>query len=364
MKREKNIFYNLIKNETSLTEVFCNLLDYKIFRDLFLEIVNKKRMEQGQKKFGLDKIQYKNFITEKNFGEDENCFVEEEKKKIGRGDLILKDASNLEYIFELKIEKYTHLTDNQPEGYLCYLKNENERLFFILPRGYMHINDIYTRWHKKTDYPKEEINKHIIYWEDIIHEIRNKELDKINLFISEFCKILDYRWFYYEDIKFSKLEIQLMKPNIIKKGYKMLSDSNIPSLVSKLFNIVESVKVKVDVELNKDSVEQYPDYYGYYVKDGRIPDEWEIWFGVDFEIWASGKSPLTIQISSDNTDDIPKIQELCGSEKFEYKNEAEDEEAIITSYIELDKTLFENNDKNIAEALEMKIYEIIDKIKQ
>ena len=363
MKREKNIFYNLIKNETSLTEVFCNLLDYKIFRDLFLEIVNKKRIEQGQKKFDLSSIQYQNFTTEKNFGEDKNCFEEEEKKKIGRGDLILEDASGLEYIFELKIEKYTNLTDNQPKGYLCYLKKENARLFFILPRGYMHINDIYTRWHKETGYPKEEIKKHIIYWEDIIHEIRNIELDKINLFINEFCKILDYRWFYYEDIKFSKSEIELINlNNKRKKGYEMLSNSNIPSLVSKLFNIIENVKV--EVKKDKASVEQYPDFYGYYVKDKRIPNEWEIWFGVDFEIWASGKSPLTIQISSDNTDDIPKIQELCGSEKFEYKNEAEDEEAIITSYIELDKTLFENNDKNIAEALEIKIHEIIDKIKK
>ena len=26
MNREKNIFYNVIKNETSLTEIFCNLM--------------------------------------------------------------------------------------------------------------------------------------------------------------------------------------------------------------------------------------------------------------------------------------------------------------------------------------------------
>lgn len=33
--RENNIFYNVIRNETSLTEVFCNLMQYKVFRDLF-----------------------------------------------------------------------------------------------------------------------------------------------------------------------------------------------------------------------------------------------------------------------------------------------------------------------------------------
>ena len=41
-EREDNIFYNLIKNETSLTEVFCNFMRYKIFRDLFIDIVNEK----------------------------------------------------------------------------------------------------------------------------------------------------------------------------------------------------------------------------------------------------------------------------------------------------------------------------------
>ncbi len=152
-----------------------------------------------------------------------------------------------------------------------------------------------------------------------------------------------------------------MKPHTTNKGYEMLSNSNVPSLVSKLFNIVENVKV--EVKKDKASVEQYPDFYGYYVKEKQIPNEWDVWFGVDFEIWASGRSPLTIQINSDNDEDIPKIQKLCGSEKFEYKNEVENEEVIITTFIELDKNLFENSNKNIAEALEIRIHEIIDKIK-
>ena len=37
--RENNIFFNVIRNETSLTEVFCNLMQYKAFRDLFLNFV-------------------------------------------------------------------------------------------------------------------------------------------------------------------------------------------------------------------------------------------------------------------------------------------------------------------------------------
>ncbi|MBD3840961.1 MAG: hypothetical protein IE909_03575, partial [Campylobacterales bacterium] len=123
------------------------------------------------------KISYQDFSTEKNFGEIEECFSEDENNKIGRGDLILYYDEE-DYIFELKIEKYTDLTKNQPQGYLCYLKKQNENsynqnLYFILPKGYMHINQIFSRWQDFCNYPKEKIqNNHILYWEDILSEIR------------------------------------------------------------------------------------------------------------------------------------------------------------------------------------------------
>ena len=42
IEREENIFYNLIKNETSLTEVFCNFMRYENFRNLFIDMINEK----------------------------------------------------------------------------------------------------------------------------------------------------------------------------------------------------------------------------------------------------------------------------------------------------------------------------------
>ena len=121
--RENNIFYNVIKNETSLTEVFCNLMHYKAFRDLFLSIVNKKRKKLSLEEFQISSIKYNDFSTEKDLKEDGS--------RLGRGDLILKNKDD-EYIFELKIEKYRKLTVNQPESYLKYLKNDNTRLYLAL----------------------------------------------------------------------------------------------------------------------------------------------------------------------------------------------------------------------------------------
>jgi len=176
MKREENIFFNIIKNETSLTEAFCNLLYYKTFRKLFLNIVESKN-----ENFNISNIVYRNFDTELNLNDN------------GRSDLHLQ-SNNTEYIFEIKIEFYTNLTDNQPEGYLEYLKSRkiediNQNLFFILPRGYLHLNEIYQRWNNKIKYSKNMIDDHnIIYWDEILSQIKEKELDKLNPFIDEFYK--------------------------------------------------------------------------------------------------------------------------------------------------------------------------------
>jgi len=345
-KREKNIFYNIIKNETSLTEVFCNIMQYKVFRELFLSIVNEKIEALEGKKLQNFKINYDNFSTELN--------LKNENEKLGRADLILKVEE--EYIFELKIERYTHLTEHQPESYLKYLKNDN--LFFILPKHYRHKDEICTRWHNATEYPIDKIKHHLIYWEDILKKIKDKELDKINLLISEFCNILDYRWFYYPSIKFSNYEIELIfkKQNNVKnkKDLMMSMDSNIPKIMNKLFEVIEGVDDKLDTTKDGTKTESY---YGYILKDKRIPEKWEVWFGVDYEIWENEQLPLTIQVYSDDADEMDKIIKLGIFKKYTYK-----EDKDITTFVALNASDFEK--ENIVEIFTDKINEIIDKLKQ
>jgi len=348
-QRENNIFYNVIRNETSLTEVFCNLMQYKVFRDLFLNIVNQKRIKLSLEVFQISSIKYNDFSTEKDLK------VKENSSEFGRGDLIVKDKED-EYICELKIEKYRKLTVNQPESYLKYLKNDNSRLYFIIPKGYMHKDDIYTRWNNETGYSKEKIKNHIIFWEDIIKEIRKKELDKLNIFINEFCNILDYRWFYYPNIKFSKYEIELLFQELKnkKKDFAMLQNTNLPKVISKLFEVVE----KTDDKLDTTEEAKTDKYYGYVVKNKDISKEIEIWFGVDFEIWEKCSFPLTIQIFSEDEQQMDKIKSLDFLTKFQY------EDGQITTFIGLNKDVFENEESNIIEVFEDKINEIVEKMKR
>ncbi len=356
IEREENIFYNLIKNETSLTEVFCNFMKYKIFRDLFIDIVNEK-IKNKESTIDKSKVRFEDFNTEVPLKEDE--------EKLGRIDLQLKVNDEI-YLFELKIETFTSLTDNQPKSYLEFLKNDNlyknENLFFILPKGYFHKNEIYESWEEKTKYSKKEIENHnIIYWEDILKLFRKQELDKANVFIDEFCKILDFRWFYFEKIVFTKNELNLIFSNKEDKGYKMIENVNIPVLMSKLFKIVFDTKIDY-YKKDKYSLEQSYEYFGYFLENSKnkISDKLLIWFGVDYEIWKLEKHPITIQIVP-NEEEILKLENFLKNKidytKFIYEN------GDIIFYIPLEKKDFENENEIITEILTNKIKFLINILK-
>ncbi|WP_294884520.1 MULTISPECIES: hypothetical protein [unclassified Sulfurimonas] len=335
-------------------------MSYKAFRDIFIDMVNQKR--NNDNKLKCQHISYEDFSTEKNFGEIEKCFKEDENNKIGRGDLIL-NYDDEDYIFELKVEKYTELTKNQPQGYLCYLKKQNElsyndNLYFIIPKGYMHINQIFSEWQEFcNNYPKEIIqNNHFLYWEEIINEIRKRELDKLNIIIKEFCEILDYRWFYTKLIHFSKNEIELIfqQHNMKNEELKMAFNANIPRVMNKLFDIVNNIKYKVHVRKKYD--EQNPDFYGYYIdnKKYNLSEDFEIWFGVIYEIWEKAGVPILIEIISDDEKILSKVQDL---KRYEY----EDDENSISNYFAFDKSIFDK--ENISEIIDDKILELINLLK-
>ena len=362
--REKNIFYNVLRNETSLTEIFCNLLQYKVFRDLFLEMVNEKCKVLGIEEFNLASVKYENFSTEVDLGSNDK----EENSKKGRADLVFAYRNEVEYIFELKIETYTNLTDNQPESYLKYLevdeKDEaNKRLFFILPKGYLHKDEIIERWMKvkNHNYSERNIKHQFLYWENILDKIKEKELHKLNPFIHDFYEIMGYRWFYYEDIEFSQKEIELI--NLARED-KMSKNENVPELMMKLLKIVDETYSKF--EINNKNDKQHAEYYGYYLRNSQyeIPENWDIWFGIDYEIWSKEKFPLTIQINSDDPNENEKIKKIKYLKEFTYKKIGKDEEVTTTNYVEFNKNNFNNNEENIIEKFEEKIHMILELTKK
>lgn len=357
IEREENIFYNLIKNETSLTEVFCNFMRYENFRNLFIDMINEK-IKNKENIIDKSKVKFQNFDTE--------VALKENEEKAGRIDLQLKINEEI-YLFEIKIEVLTKLTNNQPNGYLEYLKNDNlyknENLFFILPQGYFHTNEILEKWEEKTKYSKKEIKNHnIIYWEDILKQIIEQKLDKENIFINEFCKILAYRWFDFKKIIFKENELDLIFSGKKEEGYKMLENVNIPILMNKLFQIIVDTKVGY-YKKDKESIEQRYDYFGYFLENSKyeISDKLVIWFGIDYKIWEIKKNPIIIQIEANEREEDINL-EIFLENKIEY-TKFEYETGDIIFYIPLEKVVFENEDKNITEELTHKINEVINVLK-
>ena len=360
IEREENIFYNLIKNETSLTEVFCNFMRYENFRNLFIDIINEKIKNQENI---IDKsiVKFQNFDTE--------VALNDKDEKAGRIDLQLKINENEKYLFEIKIETFTSLTKHQPESYLKFLDNKDENLFFILPKGYFHKSEIFKRWEEKTKYSKKEIENHnIIYWEDILKELRKEELYKENIFIDEFCNILDFRWFYFEKIEFTKNEIELIFSDKKEKGYKMLENVSIPVLMNKLFQVVVDTANKIN-NTQKRRDEQNSMFYGYYLNNSNlISNKLDIWFGVDYELWEKTKLPLSIQILTITQEDKDNknIEKFLNNKKINGISfqKIEDKNQNIIFYILLEKEVFEQEDKNIIKELTHKINEVINLLKE
>ncbi len=337
--REENIFYNLIKNETSLTEVFCNFMKYENFRNLFIDMINEK-IKNKENVIDKSILKFQDFDTE----------VALNNQKHGRIDLQLKINAHKIYLFEIKIETYTNLTDNQPKGYLDYLEElelEIENLFFILPKRYFYLNKIK--------------NHNIIYWEDILKQIRKLELHKENIFINEFCNILDYKWFYFEKIEFTENELGLIFKYKVGEDSEMFENSSVPSLINKLCQIIVDTKVE-HVKKDKDSIWQRCDYFGYFLENSKyeISDKLTIWFGIDYNIWEVENHPIIIQIEKKKQAEKENIKlenflkDKINYNKFIYEN------GDIIFYIPLEKEIFEKEDKNITEELTDKIHQVIN----
>ena len=282
MERYENIFYNIVKNETSLTEVFCNLMMYKSFRNTFLEFVKNQNLIDNK-----DKVKFEYFQTEKDFGKVFNENINEEDKKIGRGDLIL-DVNGWEYIFELKIEITTKLTLNQPKGYINYLKNKKQSekdLFFILPKNYRHINQL------------SEVEDNLRYWEDFISLLKIKGIDDV-VYIKDFIDILNYRWFYHEEFSFTENE-----KNIISNIRKVtMTEHTLPKIMMDLTHKVDLIAAQLK-QTDGFKLKESKDEFGF----GIFINE-TLWFGIEYKLWEESGNPLSIGIDESNDTYVKILQ--------------------------------------------------------
>lgn len=207
MDRDQNIFYKLVNDENSTTELLCNLMRFASFRCAFLA-----RLLPGT--CFSDQIEHAVVDTQITLDSGN-----------GRPDVVIND-DRIYVLVEIKTDLYCTLTENQPDGYVSHLlgltKDYEERwLVFLVPKGWIYENIIKNKFrHIKADSSSSRINTSILYWEDVLEIIEESDLKELNPFFNDFHEML-VSWYRPKPIKFTKEEVDMMFtneiPNVLEK---------------------------------------------------------------------------------------------------------------------------------------------------
>lgn len=259
MEKNFNIFQNVANNENQITEILSNYLQFKVYRDCFIEAflpeINKKLISSQDLS---TQVRIKNF----------------------QPDLIMTNDS-VELFFEVKVGD-APLQKTQTTNYYNHLQTSNKQtaLCFIIPEDYHELTRI-----EELSNENEEIK--LIFWNEIIQLITEKEFDKSSQLFNEFLKFLK-DWFEPMHISFTTKQLKLMY------------DNQIPEILITLFDAIEQIKKSISANKNiiisktKTSFE-----HGFYAKDEEGKELF--FFGIWYELWKDMKSPICIAVSPDHS---------------------------------------------------------------
>ena len=222
MNRDQNIFYKLVNDENSTTELLCNLMSFASFRRALLA-----RLLPGSS--FIDHIEHEDIDTQITLDSGN-----------GRPDVVI-DSDRIYSILEIKTELDCTLTENQPDGYLSHLLVSDEKysekycekwLVFLVPKGWIYEYAVKDRFNQiKADSTHNLINTSILYWEDVLDIIEGTNLKELNPFFNDFHKML-VRWYRPKQISFTKRE------------FDMILTKEIPEILEKLDELMEQIYSK------------------------------------------------------------------------------------------------------------------------
>ncbi|MCF7952069.1 MAG: PD-(D/E)XK nuclease family protein [Spirochaetaceae bacterium] len=268
MSREINIYENLIKNEDTFTEAFVNMLANEDIKNKFISILQIK-------------LNYNNIDFD--YSNIETQFINDNYE---RPDILIKSDNTI--IIENKINPYTILTKNQPEGYIQILNNiesKNKKiLIFIVPKEYMHTKELKERYYNINKRFNNNMLFRVLYWEEII-----KELERI----SDQKYFLD---FIKKAKQFANYKIITLKENDLDN----INTAEVDSFI-KIFEIMESYKKLMFQEKYKIEEEVNEFSYGLHLIDQNTGD-YIIYIGILYDQWRNDGEPLYFGFNDDEYD--------------------------------------------------------------
>jgi hypothetical protein len=168
--RQSNIFYKVTAgNENATTELLCNLLRIKYFRDICLEF------------FGIPKDIYTNIQS----NDISSQYTIDDG---GRPDIRIENIAAL-YLIENKIKTDVALQDSQVTTYADHVAGahkDHKGYFFIIPHGYIHEDEI-----EKAQAQEKYSFIKIIEWESFLEHLSKMELENCSLVMKESLEYLN-----------------------------------------------------------------------------------------------------------------------------------------------------------------------------
>jgi hypothetical protein len=309
------IFDNLVNCENDFTELLCNMIKFKEFKNIFSDFIGIKCKDTNIE------TQYR---TEKN----------------GRPDIVISynDGDGIEFI-EVKVGN-SKLTKNQPTGYIKELsgkEEKNKKLHFIIPRNYYYIEELNSRIGKIKN-SKELIE--VKYWENFFDHCKQNKIFLKNKIFFEYYNLLK-SWFGYENVKFNKGE-----RNIMNKNGKTMAKAG------EWFDYFDSYLDQNGFKLKASN--------GYFEIGGTIRNKKGNisygWIGIWFPLWKEKGHCFTYMISNDDKKHYNNFKN-----KYKCYTYNDPDEKTIYKYICFDDDLFEENCDN--SIIFRKILDIIENIK-
>jgi hypothetical protein len=269
MPRAENVFFNLVTDENSTTELLCNLMRFSAFRTPFLR--------QFLSETVASEVTGDDFDTQVDLG------------ACGRPDLRIRNK-DLVALIEVKVTTGLSLTANQPAGYAEFLTKQNapERwLVFLVPKLWIPLDGL----KKSLSTIVNSVHTHIIHWEDVTEIIETNDLGALNPFLNDFYKLLMAR-IAPKSVVFTTKEIV------------MLFTKEIPAALSRLQQVVDGVRDRSTTYKVKPSSSRSlcPSEYGMYFHDTQ--DRVVLWFGVWTDFWESNGTPLCFGVTENSSEAV------------------------------------------------------------
>jgi len=294
MIRDKNIFHNVIRDENTMTEILCNLLQFPSFMRFFANLI-KERLNLNYLHFD-----YQDICTQKNLG------------RYGIPDILI-ETGELALMVEVKTGN-SRLTASQPEGYFKYLQrkeihNKSKLLIFLIPECYEFEEELNLRANRIRN-SANNINFTFgkIYWEDLYANLQRSEIAKSNLVLRHFTS-----------------RVKRMFGNVVFtiKEVDMLFDKKLATSLQKIIDLVYTVKEKVEKSRDIGGRQSAGfEEFGFCARSiRRRSDKDIVYFGIWLETWKQGY-PFVIGISTEVEQRIKnKLSRRLQGRSFLYKDE-------------------------------------------